>query len=272
MQRPLGTESNRFESALRSPMPPTKPKPAAGMHGLNPRHLKGVAVRDSLRKALHGERKESRVGCGRWSHRKGVLTELLRVAQGTSVVQLIATLSQAQASGAQNWPEFLRAAERLRVLEGLRHEMEAALECVEIEVLESLMRRACDIGIIAVKRTESHSTEVYLEAHPEFKNLMSSLEKRLSKLRRLREDLRSARQSADIQWVSNTLKLADELGVQQEVDGARVGDSKKMCPPPQVRLEELQSYLGKMTRPQAFLDVYAASCLRHQVESIPCWG
>ena len=237
MQRPLGTESNRFESALRSPMPPTKPKPAPGMHGLNPRHLKGVAVRESLRKALHGEWKESRVGCGRWSHHKGVLTELLRVAQGTSVVQLIATLSQAQACGAQNWPEFLRAAERLRVLEGLRHEMEAGLECVEIEVLENLMRRACDIGVV-VKHTEAYSTEVYLEAHPEFKKLMSSLEKRLSKLRRLREDLRSAKTCVDIQWVSNTLKMADELGVQQEVDAARL------------RLQELQSYLQKMIRPQ----------------------
>jgi len=81
-------------------------------------NLKGMIARDTLRELIQG----SDPKLGRWSNQKVVFTELLSVTsiQTCSIAKLIATLSQARAAGASNWPEFAKVSERLRQLEDIR--------------------------------------------------------------------------------------------------------------------------------------------------------
>lgn len=249
LQRPSGFEGCRFgEASLPGrkpaaktrcfeevvPVPPKTGKPHAprGRHDrLRGGHLKGMTARDNLRELIQG----SDPKLGRWSKNKAVYTELLQVMQTCSIPKLISTLSQAQAAGAYNWPEFAKASGRLKELEEIRHNMEEACGSVCIDDMERLICRASAVGICRKSlRAEREQSEQSIE--PEFQHLVSALEKRMHKLRILREDLRICAQSLDMELISNTLKVAEEFGAGwEDVRDARV------------RLRMLQSSLAEMT-------------------------
>lgn len=255
------------------PGKPDKPRAPRGQRGphedrLQGGNLKGMIARDTLRELIQG----SDPKLGRWSNQKVVFTELLSVTsiQTCSIAKLIATLSQARAAGASNWPEFAKVSERLRQLEDIRCNMEEALEWVCIEDLESLICRASAAGIVPANGLLGNSKirtcgepSVYhfkevADIEPEFRHLVSAVMKHISKLRILREDLRRCSQSCDIEWISNTLKVAKELGtVWGEVDDARV------------RLEMLQASLEEMTELLGMVKGGAESChLKERIHKV----
>lgn len=251
LQRPSGFEGCRFgEASLPGrkpsakktcfkevevvPVPPKTGKPHAPRcrhDRLRGGHLKGMTARDNLRELIHG----SDPKLGRWSKNKAVYTELLQVTQTCSIPKLISTLSQAQAAGAYNWPEFAKASGRLKELEEIRHNMEEACGSVCIDDMERLLCRASSVGICRKPlRAEREQSEQSIE--PEFQHLVSVLEKRMHKLRTLRQDLTICAQSLDMELISNTVTVAQEFGVGwEDVHDARV------------RLRMLQSSLAEMT-------------------------
>ena len=240
LQRPAACGGCRFEvgrtSAKFQPAPPKtgKPHAPAPRHRLRSGNLKGIVARESLHELIHG----SDPKLGRWSHHKGLFTELLEATQGSSIAELISILSQADTYGAQNWPECGRARDRLKVLEGIRLEMEAAMEWVGIEDIEHLMCRAFAAGIIPEQsdRQGGDLLGPLTATQPEFQKLALTLAKRCCRLRSLREDLRSCAKSADIERVLATVNVAKELGAQwQELELA------------EVRLQVLQNCLAEMT-------------------------
>lgn len=235
LQRPTGFEGCRFgeaslpgrkaasASSYAVPVPPKTGKPHAP-RGWGPRdrlcggHLKGILARDSLRDIVRG----SDPKLGRWSNNKAIYTELLEVMQSCSMTFLVSTLSRAQAAGASNWPEFAKVRARLQELERIRCTMEEASEWICIDDMERLMHRASATGIIQQKisqRTNGQITHIEQSEQrveiiePEFQHLVSALKKRIQKLQRLREDLRTSGTSSDIEWISNLLQVARELGV-----------------------------------------------------------
>ena len=225
LQRPSGFEGCRFgEASLPGrkpaaktrcfeevvPVPPKTGKPNAPWGGRHDRlrggHLEGITTRDNLRELIQG----SDPKLGRWSKNKAAYTELLHVMQTCSIPKLISTLSQAQAAGAYNWPEFAKASVRLKELEEIRHKMEEACGSVCMDDMERLVYRASAVGICRKSpRAEREQSEQSIE--PEFQHLVSVLEKRMHKLRILREDLRICAQSFDMERISNTLKVAEDL-------------------------------------------------------------
>ena len=218
LQRPSGFEGCRFgEASLPGrkpaaktrcfeevvPVPPKTGKPHAprGRHDrLRGGHLKGMTARDNLRELIQG----SDPKLGRWSKNKAVYTELLQVMQTCSIPKL-------KASG------------RLKELEEIRHNMEEACGSVCIDDMERLICRASAVGICRKSlRAEREQSEQSIE--PEFQHLVSALEKRMHKLRILREDLRICAQSLDMELISNTLKVAEEFGAGwEDVRDARAG-------------------------------------------------
>ena len=244
LSRPAGAEVCRFEIGQRPveyrqirPAPPKKPPvfPRAPRHDrLRGGNVKGVLARDGLRELIHG----SDPKLGRWSHHKGLFTELIQATEESSIAGLISTLSEARTLGAQNWPECAKANERLKVLEGIRQEMEAASEWVGIEDIENLMKRAGAAGVIYMQNEKTLIREQNpvktidrpldpapsAAVHPEFRTLALTLARHCCKLRALRDDLRNAAKSADIQFISNTLSAAKELGADwQELELAEAG-------------------------------------------------
>eukprot|EP00438_Fugacium_kawagutii_P012485 Skav236407 [mRNA] locus=scaffold1702:195203:196039:- [translate_table: standard] len=232
LQRPAGFEGCRFgeaslpgrkgasASSYAVPVPPKTGKPHAP-RGWGPRdrlrggHLKGMLARDSLRDIVRG----SDPKLGRWSNNKTIYTELLEVMQSCSITFLVSTLSRAQAAGASNWPEFAKVRAKLQELERIRRTMEEASEWICVDDMERLMHRASAAGIIqkVIQRTnekiiEQSEQSVEQSIEPEFQHLVFALKKRIQKLQRLREDLRTSCTSSDIEWISNLLEVARELG------------------------------------------------------------
>lgn len=212
-----GRHVGREHERVFVPAPPSQKARAPRPVPLRGGHIKGLAARDALQQIIHGDSNDGNDSndkrwlhgngrFGRWSRNKTLFTELQAVIEGASISNLVAILSQARTLGA-NWPEVAAAANKLNRLQTLRQDMETALESSCIDEVEHLLHGALAEGVEPEPTNSMHSSS-------ELSNLVLALERHYTRLCSLRADLKEAAQSADIDWISNTLRVAAELGAE----------------------------------------------------------
>ena len=208
LRRPDDTRLGRF---LAPPLPGRNVEPASPQKGslhipTPPKTLKPIRVERSERlKGGHVRGMLARAGLqqlvpeksGRWSHNKGLFTELVQATQGCSIPDLLVILTRAKALQVEHWPECVKAAEKLKLLQTMLSDLQSALSWTSIEDIDLLLQR-----VVALD----------LRGH-DFSLLVSAVEQRLHRLQSLRRELRTAARSSDIILLAGTLQTSDELGV-----------------------------------------------------------
>eukprot|EP00933_Yihiella_yeosuensis_P083925 TRINITY_DN9823_c0_g1_i7.p1 TRINITY_DN9823_c0_g1~~TRINITY_DN9823_c0_g1_i7.p1 ORF type:complete len:862 (-),score=198.22 TRINITY_DN9823_c0_g1_i7:131-2716(-) len=194
----------------RVPAPPPKPRGGAVHRPGRPQargcNAKGMAMRSAIKEAVS----TSRPGpSGRWGSLKVLFTELINAVNGTSVKKLLMAVAEAKALGASDWPEFLKAQERLAALQQLQEDLRVAGESsVDIETMEQLLTKAEDLGVRARKNAPNLITQA-----DEFSSYCGNVEHRIQRLSKLRSDLVEASKACDLNRLKTSLWISEELGV-----------------------------------------------------------
>ena len=194
------------------PQPPKAPKivRAERIERLKGGHVRGMLARAGLQQLVPEK-------SGRWSHHKGLFTEIVQASQGSSISDLLVILTRAKELNVEHWPECIKAAEKLKQLQSMHKDLESALSSCSIEVIAELLQQ------VAAEDLQGQ----------DFRLLVSAVEQRLQRLSSLRRELRRAARSSDVMLLSGTLQMAGELGVTgqevtprwKEVEVAEVGSS-----------------------------------------------
>eukprot|EP00930_Biecheleria_cincta_P070522 TRINITY_DN5815_c0_g1_i1.p1 TRINITY_DN5815_c0_g1~~TRINITY_DN5815_c0_g1_i1.p1 ORF type:complete len:1517 (-),score=352.75 TRINITY_DN5815_c0_g1_i1:87-4637(-) len=243
---PLGGRNSEFDAVpppkrIMVPAPPPKPRggavrPARALQPSGRGHANRSALKEAVKSQGLGQ-----PGTQRWSTMKALFTELVHATTSNSPTKLLTSIAETKALGGDQWPEFAKAQERLAALQNLRSELLKASDWTDIKEITALLSKADSVGVrYKPDFTVRHKpgTNPKAEAEGEFGPYIEAAERRLERLKALRQELDEASpHGKDLAKISNSVRVAAELGVQ--------GWPEAECA--ELRLRLLQSLLSKLT-------------------------